>query len=412
MSFAVIVILFSILSTLIPFSHASQAQLKLKWIDSKIDPDAVCNDGSPVAFHFAPATDPAFKDTYLIYLPGGGQCFDYESCTSRWKDIGSTYMSSKSYASVTKAGGIFDTDSSKSPFWGANKIRLGYCTSDGYMGDIGASEKTWGWHFRGARMVITLVKDLVANYGLSEKSTIIMSGASAGGRGTMTLLDLLVRDYFPKGSRVVGFLDSPYYLDITPYSASFAGFAYQEQSKYSNFNTTAVLYGDCLAAYNQDESNLWKCQFGQYRVPYIRTPYLMVASQFDSYQLSNSMQTNPPYKTQAETDYALSFGSSTKTNVVGLANTVDTTTKRAYLSWACYNHAVSESDGFYSIKTSAGVSQNNALQQYLALDPYITVGETGNEAGTTQRASTSSNLLWLDDCNGFNCGTHCNARRR
>lgn len=390
--------------------QAGEATFHLKWIDSKIDPFAVCNDGSPTAFHFAPAIDPAYQNTFLIYLPGGGQCFDYESCTTRWKNSGNTYMSSKSYTNVTLRGGIFDTNPANSPFWGANKVILGYCTSDGYMGDVVASDQTWGWHFRGARTVITLVKDLVKNYGLSDKSTIIMSGGSAGARGTMTLLDLLVRDYFPKGSRVVGFLDSPYYLDVAPYSANFLGFPYQEQSKYQYFNTTNVFYDACLTEYGSSEADLWKCQFGQYRVPLINTPFLMVASQFDSYQLSNNMQTSPPYKSQEETNYAVEFGQKTKSLVKGLSTSTKEGRIYSYLSWACYNHDVSEGDGFYKIKTSSGVSQNIALQQFLALDPFITVGQETRKQSKYLRSknyNSGQTLFWIDDCSGFECGTGC-----
>ena len=41
-----------------------------------VDADAVCNDGTEAGYYFAPATDPAKKTTWLIWLQGGGNCHD------------------------------------------------------------------------------------------------------------------------------------------------------------------------------------------------------------------------------------------------------------------------------------------------------------------------------------------------
>lgn len=74
----------------------------------------------------------------MIYLPGGGQCYDQDSCDTR-------FISSKSsrYAPTTKDPNdvsILSTSPENTIFWGANKAYLLYCSSDGYMGNIGASE--------------------------------------------------------------------------------------------------------------------------------------------------------------------------------------------------------------------------------------------------------------------------------
>jgi hypothetical protein len=118
-----------------------------------------------------------------------------------------------------------------------------------------------------------------------------------------------VASYFPRAAQVVGFLDSPYYLDIVPYTSSFPGFAYEESNKYLHMNTTGVIPADCAAAFpgpyfsvdskvkyslsflsycyyycyyyysimniikNKNEhyfkGNSWKCQLGQYRMPFV-----------------------------------------------------------------------------------------------------------------------------------------------
>jgi hypothetical protein len=417
--------------------NGSEAKFDLKWIPFFHDSLALCNDGSQAAFHFSPFLSEEFKDTYLVYLPGGGQCWDEISCLDRWNNVGSTYMTSKSYTQTTFRSGLFDINPEKSPFWGANKILLGYCSSDGYMGD----NEAWGWHFRGQRIVFSLIDELITSYGLSSNSTIIMSGGSAGARGVMTLLDRLVEERFPKGSKVIGFLDSPYYLDIVPYSSNFVGFPYEEQSKYLYFNTSGVIYGDCASQYNtgsqedkeaKEAENLsWKCQFGEYRIPYVRTPYLMVASQYDSYQLSNNLQTQYP-KSSKEIDYCNDFAKKTQGLVIDLANQQPSGEdededeegegdgiKYGYLSWSCYNHDVSENEGFFETTTSEGISQNLALKQYLGTNPYLIVGNQRQrksswrkskfmEISTNRvRGKSSGSMLWIDECIGFSCGTGC-----
>lgn len=60
-------------------------------------------------------------------------------------------------------------------------------------------------------------------------------------------------------------------------------------------NATARLGEECAAIYPEGEQ--WKCLFGEYRLPFVKTPYLMSASQFDRYQLPcapGPQTTTPP----------------------------------------------------------------------------------------------------------------------
>jgi hypothetical protein len=45
----------------------------------------------------------------------------------------------------------------------------------------------------------------------------------------------------PPEAEVIGFLDSPYFLDVVSYTSSFPGFPFIEQQKYMLFNTTGEL---------------------------------------------------------------------------------------------------------------------------------------------------------------------------
>lgn len=88
---------------------------------------AVCNDGSPGAFYYTEGSDPT---TWLIYLEGGLWCWNQATCEMRQAN-GPTQVSSTEWPDTMSQNGIFDTDESLNPFATANKVYIGYCSSDG-----------------------------------------------------------------------------------------------------------------------------------------------------------------------------------------------------------------------------------------------------------------------------------------
>ena len=91
-------------------SPASSANAVLSKYDLSADPGdgspgAVCNDGSPGAIYYA-AGDPM---KWVVYLAGGGWCWDEATCAARF-DSSPELMSSTSYAQTLSLGGIFSTE--------------------------------------------------------------------------------------------------------------------------------------------------------------------------------------------------------------------------------------------------------------------------------------------------------------
>lgn len=97
---------------------------------------------SPLCFisgyYFAEAINPDHATTFVISLPGGGQCYDYSTCTERTLNLTSSTVAPPYLAA--KGRGLLDSNPSLTPLWGANKASLLYCSSDGYIGNVGASE--------------------------------------------------------------------------------------------------------------------------------------------------------------------------------------------------------------------------------------------------------------------------------
>lgn len=376
----------SIFSDSPPVQSGTQLFLS-RFSDEPENDNAVCNDGTKGGYYFSPASLAEADDTFVIHLPGGGQCYDEDSCNERWK-FKSISMSSTNFPATKYKKGFMDNSMKKTPFWSANKVMLGYCSSDGYMGDAAASEETWGWHFRGQQLVLAMVRDLIRNHRLSSTSTIVFSGGSAGARGVMVLIDLLVADYFPKGSKVLGFLDSPYYIDVPSFSPLYKGFQYEESMKYKHMNTKNIISPECAAVY-PDDSEQWKCQFGQYRMPFVKTSYFLISSQYDSYQLQMGTQTMPPYGKSA-TEFVTRFGSTFQNSLIALRDLklkeslskTSPAATYAFYSWTCYNHDVSASSDFHTMAVDEGVTQKDALEAFLKASAVVfssTKGVVGSE---------------------------------
>ena len=95
------------------------------------------------------------------------------------------------------------------------------------------------------------ILDLVSSGLLTADSKILFGGSSAGARGAMVNVDLLPA-ILPGGvlSLVGAFLDSPYYVDIMPYSNSgFVGFQNQTKEIYNRYNVGGVISDECHQAY-------------------------------------------------------------------------------------------------------------------------------------------------------------------
>ena len=102
-------------------------ELSIKWLGD-VDELAVCNDGSEAAYYYKPSA--TGSSLYMVYLGGGGWCYDSASCASRndgtgypYSDCASSsvdnpcFMSSKDYK-VRRVGGA------SSPVVAAHVLRV------------------------------------------------------------------------------------------------------------------------------------------------------------------------------------------------------------------------------------------------------------------------------------------------
>jgi hypothetical protein len=223
------------------------------------DPLAVCNDGTPGAFYFAPATDAGKSQLFLVYLQGGMWCYDEPSCKLRAQQT-PFLTSSDGLSKSANFGGIFDADPKRNPFAGANLVYLNYCSSDAWAGDSGPESNSFSFSFRGQRIITATLQQLSLQHGLGAPgSRLLFSGCSAGSRGAMFNLDSIPA-IVGSTVAVAGFFDSPLWVDVQPLIPSVVPLENETQAIYGLINATARLGEECSAAYPGDEG--WKCLYG------------------------------------------------------------------------------------------------------------------------------------------------------
>jgi O-palmitoleoyl-L-serine hydrolase len=353
-------------------------------------PLAVCNDGTPAGYYFSPS--PSGSADWVVHQQGGGWCFDAASCRERSPSL----TSSKAWAPAVTVGGLFAAADPR--LAAANLVYAPYCSSDAWAGHIGAADVPFGFHFRGADIVDAIVADLAAARGLgaAAHTTILYSGCSAGARGVLFNLDrvaAVVASAVPPGHLAAygGLLDSAFWVDLTPANASVVPFRAQAADVLAMANVSVPRA--CAAAYPPPDT--WKCLMGATAVPFLTSPYLLHAYQYDRFQLTSdlgvpgSAVTNA---TPAERVYDELFRSATRS--AALADTITPAQPgTAAVLPACYKHCATEDPGFASITVgSSGVSLETAVAAWMY----------GEGAATTPR-------FVMDDCAGFNCGATCPA---
>ncbi|CAB3254756.1 unnamed protein product [Arctia plantaginis] len=161
-----------------------------------------CNDGSPAGYYFRRGIN---NDHWVVYLEGGGYCWDTVSCKARWRRRPSL-MSSTRWPRARRAPALLSADPSANPLWhDSNHVLLPYCSSDMWAGTRSSPHLGTGFHFAGRLIVRAVLSDLV-HYGL--KGRMLLVGSSAGGAGVMLHADAARRALRSHDVRVAAIADS------------------------------------------------------------------------------------------------------------------------------------------------------------------------------------------------------------
>ena len=395
---------------------------ELSLVRLREDSPAKCNDGTASGYYIATSSFSSFssipikkrkdeKQLWLIYLSGGGWCYDAKSCSDRWNDPstgqggynGTFHMSSSVWNNTCKKSGIFSLDE-RNIFSHANKVYIPYCTSDAYMGNAERSKETNGWYFKGQSVIEEVLVDLHSRFQLGKgQNVIIFAGGSAGARGLVMNEEKIKTKIasFEGESDVYFIIDAGLWQDVDPLDPTkFVGFQYQTNSALHMTKASNLIPKECKLMYN---NNLWKCLYTSYRYPYLKTPSFSMVSYYDKWQLpfnleiESGIKATYPWSSQQEA-YAKQFAKYTATYLQSSATNPQSFeinhSSKSIFGMSCYNHHVSESnEGYYEIKVGDERVTMAESVKHFVLNPF-------------------EPKVYLDTCVDFNCNPSCTYKKK
>ncbi len=154
------------------------------WVDV---PGTSCADGTSTGLAVNPA--PGGSDQLVIYLEGGGACWDDFTCANGYAQT--DRFGEAQFDAVESALGafLFSRGSGGAPFAGATQVYIPYCTGDVHWGNAVQDYAGYGtWHHSGQPNLEQDVGWLWEN--LAAPAKLVVTGSSAGGFGSLLAYDL------------------------------------------------------------------------------------------------------------------------------------------------------------------------------------------------------------------------------
>ena len=239
---------------------------KVEVVDA-IRRQALCMDGSPIAYYLQPGSG-AGVDTWVIHFSGGGRCATLAEC----KLISAQFSSSQTWETSLLGEGILSDVYSENPFfYQSNHVLLRQCSGDGWTG---TSFNNQGFSFLGSVSFKAIVQDLINNKGLNQAAKVLLSGASSGTQGVLQHLDWLAAK-LPQ-TQVKGVMDAGYAIDVPVYHNLVPAISTQMQQYYVLHHS--FVDADCAAL---NAANVQRCLLPEVVIPNISTPLMIKDSQYD-----------------------------------------------------------------------------------------------------------------------------------
>ena len=294
-------------------------------IDTAKFPNAVCNDGTPGVFYYAPATREEDRNKWLIFLQGGGGCRDGQTCAERWCHVNTNYGMDKMTTSLTKAmirGNGFLDPRPQNRFGTWNRVLIFYCSSDSWSGTntttlqatSGATTAEYLIHFRGSQIIDAaldtlrnaspVVKRRVARHAiegdassppwpdLDDATHVLFAGSSAGGLGAKSNVDRVGAKLRSTNPHLVDYraiFDASYspdaesrnytqstYCSNDPRGCSYATL-YAANDDYTRATFGARRDDSCIAWHTANQPGTeWRCEdIGHVLLHHITTPFFI-----------------------------------------------------------------------------------------------------------------------------------------
>ena len=239
---------------------------------------AKCLDGTPPAIYYSLN---ASSSTWLLFLEGGGWCFDttpsgtIANCFGRAAGGGGSSAGIRN-GSTMDIGGLLSDDPAVSPFFHtANRIFMHYCDGSSYSSyrpapiaapadlpaSLAASAPPQIW-MRGRACLQAVTQYLLQHLGMAGGKELVVSGGSAGATGVYLSLDF-IRNWVPPTLAVAGAPDAGYFLDLPRASTNDTWYRDCFNASSSVWNGTDLASPQCMAAH---PTEIWRCYLAEYNV--------------------------------------------------------------------------------------------------------------------------------------------------
>ncbi|XP_057996909.1 pectin acetylesterase 8 isoform X2 [Hevea brasiliensis] len=248
----------------------------ITYLNNAVEKGAVCLDGSPPAYHL----DKGFGtgiNSWLVHFEGGGWCNNVTTCLARKK---TRLGSSKQMVTQLPFSGIMHNRRKFNPdFYNWNRVKIRYCDGASFTGDVQEVNPATNLHFRGARIFLAVIEDLLAK-GMKNAENALLSGCSAGGLASILHCDSF-RALLPMGTKVKCLSDAGYFINVKDVSGA--------PHIQTFFSQVVSLHGSAknLPLSCTSRLNPALCFFPQYVVQQIRTPLFVLNAAYDSWQIKN-----------------------------------------------------------------------------------------------------------------------------
>ncbi|KAK1396776.1 Pectin acetylesterase [Heracleum sosnowskyi] len=325
------------LAVALVFLKVDSFDVGITYLQSAVAKGAVCLDGSPPAYHMSKGFDAGINN-WLVHFEGGGWCNNVTTCLDRKN---TRLGSSKQMTKVLSFSGMFSNKAKFNPdFYNWNTIKVRYCDGASFTGDVEAVDPATNLHFRGQRIFLAVIEDLLAK-GMKDAKNAIISGCSAGGLASILNCDKF-RSLLPASAKVKCLADAGYFINVKAVSgASHIEGIYDDVVR--THGSAKNLPSSCTSRLKPG-----LCFFPQNIVEQIQTPIFLLNAAYDSWQVKNILAPGvaDPHGTwrDCKTDITKCSAAQLKTlqefrlQFLSAAPAVDSSKSRGMFLNSCYAH--------------------------------------------------------------------------
>lgn len=304
-----------------------------------------CLDGTQAGYYLRQNTN---SHQFVIFLQGGGLCFNAVQCTQRKKSM---LGSSKKWSKTMHGTKLISENAANNPDFSTwNHIYVPYCSGDTWLGLEDKPTNPFGngsdtYTFSGHKIIIAMMSEKL---GLDKATHVLLTGTSAGGMGsfhhadwlTQQLPNAVVKTNPEAGWFGAPFQRFPYFVqnvsDPDPKHLNDATGKWLENI--NHFNNSAI--GLCLADPSSDDR---LCPSVPYFYPYIKSPIFVTEAAADKYQINHQAEM-PDGLNATEKAYIIHFSNYLRGNMKQQILKGRKANQDGIFTPACFRHGLAFND--------------------------------------------------------------------